>query len=224
MVLASPRRSVREKMTRSTILLPIACLLAAVTFSAVAAKYTDAAFKDNQSPANNNLSSGTIVLQTNSAYGVTATLNSTSMKPNTALTGTTINLKNAGTLNGSNVGITFSYSLNAGSLTADQVASVLQVTTLTYDTANLLTGVGAPNGALADTNGNTYIDLQDLTNATNVAKLAGLAGLTAGQSKAFNITLTARPYNSGSGFVSGYVTDACQGCGINITMTFTLNQ
>jgi predicted ribosomally synthesized peptide with SipW-like signal peptide len=192
----------------------VVLLLLGVTASA-----TWAYFRDTEASGSNQFTTGRLDLKTNGADGVSVTLSNTSLKPNNSVTGTTITLSNSGNLNGATLDISFSYVNSDGSpnrydMSPDQVASVLQVTTLTYDTANFISGVGAPSGALVDTNSNGYIDVQDLTNATDVAKLTGLSGLTAGGSKAFNITVLLR-----DGIDNNY-----HGDGITITMTFTLNQ
>jgi predicted ribosomally synthesized peptide with SipW-like signal peptide len=187
----------------------------ALIMLAVVSGVTFASFTDRESSTNNTLISGTIDLKTNNANGVSATLTNLSLKPNNSVTGTTIQLSNSGTVNGTTLNISFSYieSDNANqngtpNMTADQVASVIQVTALTYDTTNILT-------TLTDTNANGYIDVQDLVNAVNTAKMAGLSGLTAGgASKPFNIVVLLR-----DGISNDY-----QGDGIAITVNFVLNQ
>jgi hypothetical protein len=198
--------------------LPIAALLVLGMTFGVSWAYT----RDTETSTGNSFITGTLDLRTNGANGVSVTLSNTSLKPNNSVTGTTITLSNSGSVNGSTLNISFSYVTSDGAqngtsdMSADQVASVLQVTTLTYDTANFISGVGTPSGALVDTplNSNGYIDLQDLTHATNVAKLTGCSGLTAGGSKAFNITV----------FLRNGINNDYQGDGITVTMTFTLNQ
>jgi predicted ribosomally synthesized peptide with SipW-like signal peptide len=195
----------------------VVLLLLGVTVSA-----TWAYFRDTEASSSNQFTTGRLDLKTNGADGVSVTLSNTSLKPNNSVTGTTITLSNSGNLNGATLNISFSYVESDGdqygttNMTADQVASVLQVTTLTYDTANFISGVGAPNGAVTDANGNGngWLDVQDLTYAANVAKLTGCSGLTAGGSKAFNITV----------FLRDGISNDYQGDGITITMTFTLHQ
>ena len=211
----------------------IAILLLAILISlGLVNSAVGAALSDPESSSNDNLVATTLNLKTNGANGVTATLTYTSLKPGGTLTGTTINLTNSGALNGSTLDIAFSYVESDGAqngttnLTADNVASILQVTTLTYDTADFLTGVGAPSGALTDTNSNGYIDLQDLKTSPNIARLTGCGGLlgSSGNIKAFNITLQLRSFVSGAGFVAGGTSNDNQGDGVNVTITFTLNQ
>ncbi len=207
-------------MIRKITILLLACLLTLGLFNSA----VSAAISDPERSNNDNLVATTLNLKTNGANGVTATLTNTNLKPGQSLAGTTINLSNSGALDGSTLNIAFSYAESDGAqngtanMTANQAAAVLQVTALTYDTANFVTGSGAPGGALVDTNSNTYLDVQDLIHATNVAKLVGCSGLTAGgASKAFNITLQLRAFGSG-------VTNDYQGDGVSVTMTFTLNQ
>jgi predicted ribosomally synthesized peptide with SipW-like signal peptide len=176
---------------------------------------TFASFADKESSNNNALITGTLDLKTNSANGVSAALTNLSLKPNNSITGTTIQLSNSGTVNGVSLNISFSYVENDNTnqngtpnMTADQVAAVMQVTTMTYDTANLLS-------TFTDTNANGYIDVQDLINAANTAKMTGLSGLAAGgTSKPFNITVLLRDG----------ISNDFQGDGITITVNFVLNQ
>ncbi len=184
--------------------LTIASLLCLATVSTGVWAY----FSDTQTSINNQLTAGTLDLKTNNVNGVTQTLYATSLKPNVSLSPATITLKNAGTLNGLTLSIVFSYTESDGSpntvnKTADETAAIIEVTTLTYNGTNLLISV-------SDANGNGYKDMQDLKNAS----LTGLSGLTAGASKDFVITIKMR-----DGISNDFQAD-----GINITMTFTLNQ
>ncbi len=173
---------------------------------------TFAQFTDNETSSGNSFVSGTLDLKTNDADGVSRTLYATGMSPGDTAGPATIFLKNAGTTDGATLDIAFSYEKSDGSpnsvvKTADEVAAVLQVTALTYDVTNLL-------AMLTDTNGNGYIDIQDLTNTTNVTKLTGQSGLAAGETKNFVISVRLKS-DTGSAF---------QADGIVMTMTFTLKQ
>jgi len=163
---------------------------------------------DTESSANNQLTAGTLDLKTNDADGVTLTLNATSLKPNGTAGPSTITLKNVGSLNAATLDIAFSYTESDGApnvvnRTADDTAAIIEVTTLTYNGANLLTSV-------SDSNLNGWKDVQDLKNAN----LTGQSGINSNASKNFSITIKIR-----SGINNNFQAD-----GVNITMTFTLQQ
>jgi hypothetical protein len=165
-------------------------------------------FVDTEGSSSNQFTAGTLDLKTNNADGVTQTLYATGLKPNVSVGPATITLKNNGTTNGSTLDIALSYAESDGSpntvnLSADATAAVIEVTTLTYNGANLLTGIN-------DSNGNGYKDIQDFMNAS----LTGLAGLTVGQSKDFVMTIKMRDG----------ISNDFQGDGIAMTINFTLRQ
>ncbi len=167
---------------------------------------------DNETSYGNQLVAGTLDLKTDDADGVSQTLYATNMSPGATISSSNLTLKNDGTTNGATLDIVFSYVESDGTnntvqMTANQTAALLQVTTLTYDVTDLL-------ATLTDTNGNVYIDVQDMTNAINVTRLTGLSGLNAGATKNFVIVIQLRS-ETGNDF---------QADGINITMTFTLKQ
>jgi predicted ribosomally synthesized peptide with SipW-like signal peptide len=174
---------------------------------------TFAYLTDNETSSGNSFVSGTLDLTINDVDGVTQTLYATGMSPGATVGPSTITLKNTGTINGTTMDIVFSYiesdgSPNVVNMTADQTAAVIQVMTLEYDGHNLLDTSFTPH--VTDTNGNGYIDIYDLKNAD----LTGLPGLDAGASKNFDISVQLRN-TAGSDF---------QADGINMTMTFTLEQ
>lgn len=163
---------------------------------------------DTETSVNNRLSAGTLDLKTNDVDGVTQTLYAISLKPNVSVGPSTITLRNAGTTGAATLDIVFSYvesdgSPNGVNMSADATAAIIEVTTLTYDGTNLLTGI-------SDGNSNGYKDIQDVKNAN----LAGRSGLAAGASKNFVITIKMR-----DGINNNFQAD-----GIIITMTFTLKQ
>ena len=169
---------------------------------------TFAYFTDNDNSSGNSFISGTLELKTNNLDGVTQTLYATGMSPGATIGPSNITLKNVGTVNGATLDIVFSYAESDGSpnivnKTADEVAAVMEVTNLDYGGSNIL-------GSVSDHNGNGYIDVYDLGYAT----LTGLPGLDAGASKNFDISVQLRN-TTGSDF---------QADGINMTMTFTLEQ
>jgi len=104
--------------------------------------------------------------------------------------------------------IVFSYvesdgTLNIVNKTTDESAAMIEVITLNYGGASLLSGI-------VDSNHNGYLDLSDLKNAN----FTGLSGLNAGASKNFDISLRLRSETAND----------FQGDGIAVTMTFTLKQ
>jgi spore coat-associated protein N len=170
-----------------------------------------AAFSDRETSTNNTFTAGTLDLKTNDADGVTQTLYATSMKPGQSIGPTTIVLKNAGSINGAMLDIVFNYTENDGTnppefpvnKTADETAAVLEVNTLEYGGFSLLS-------AVSDYQPNGYKDIEDLKHAN----LSGLSGINASQTKDFVIKVTLR-----SGIGNEFQAD-----GINMTITFTLNQ
>jgi predicted ribosomally synthesized peptide with SipW-like signal peptide len=169
---------------------------------------TFAYLTDNETSSGNSFVSGTLDLTINDTGGVTQTLYATGMSPGATVGPSTLTLKNTGTINGSTLDIVFSYAESDGSpnvvnMTADELAAVIEVTTLDYGGTNLLSGI-------SDSNSNGYIDIYDLMKAN----LTALIGLDAGASKSFDISVHLRS-ETGNDF---------QNDGINITMTFTLEQ
>ena len=169
---------------------------------------TFAYFTDNDNSSGNSFISGTLDLTINDVDGVTKTLYATGMSPGVTVGPSAIALKNIGTVDGTNLDIVFSYTESDGSpnivnKTADEMAAMLEVVTLDYGGSSLL-------GSVSDHNGNGYLDIYDLGYAT----LTGLPGLDAGASKTFDISVQLRN-TTGSDY---------QADGINMTMTFTLEQ
>jgi len=169
---------------------------------------TFAYFTDNDNSSGNSFVSGTLELKTNNLDGVTQTLYATGMSPGATVGPSTITLKNTGTINGTTLDIFFSYiesdgSPNTVNKTADEVAAMLEVVTLDYGGSSLLNSV-------SDINSNGYKDVYDLKNTT----FTGLNGINASASKTFDISIQLRN-TTGSDF---------QADGINMTMTFTLEQ
>jgi hypothetical protein len=151
---------------------------------------------------------GTLDLKTNNLDGVTKTLYTTNMAPGGYFGPSAIQLRNAGSLDGSTLNIAFTYvesdgSPNSVNKSADDTAAMIEVTTLSYDGSSLL-------GSVTDANANGYKDLQDLKNAN----LNGQSGINASATKNFQIAVQLR---SSTG--NDYDAD-----GIDLTMTFTLNQ
>ena len=169
---------------------------------------TWAYFSDVETSTGNQLVAGTLDLKTDDADGVSQTLFATNMKPGDTAGPGTIALKNAGSIGGSSLDLSFSYvesdgSPNSVDMSADATAAMLEVTTLKYDGASLL-------GSVSDGNGNGYKDIEDLKNAD----LSGQSGINASASKEFEIAVKLRE-DTGNDF---------QADGIDVTMTFILIQ
>jgi len=163
---------------------------------------------DTERSSNNQVTAGTLDLLTNNVNGVTQTLYGLILKPNNTVGPASIALKNAGSLNGATLDISFNYtesdgSPNAVNMTADQTAAIIEVMILQYDWEDLLP-------LISDTNGNGYKDVEDLKNS----HLTGLSGLNPSASKIFAISVKMR-----DGISNDFQAD-----GIDITMTFLLNQ
>ena len=165
-------------------------------------------FTDTEQSTNNVFTAGTLDLKTNDTDGVSQTLYAVGMAPGDTIGPATITLRNTGNLAGTTLDITFSYvesdgSPNLSNMSADDTAAMMEVITLNYDSVSLLSGV-------SDSNGNTYIDIEDLKNAD----LSGQSGLITSASKNFQIAVQ---FRSDAG-------NDHQADGINMTMTFVLNQ
>jgi spore coat-associated protein N len=169
---------------------------------------TWAFFSDTGTSSNNQFSAGSLNLKTNDVDGVTQTLYATNMAPGGSVGPSTIQLRNAGTCNGStlNMGLTYvesDGSPNAVNMNSDNTAAMMELTTLNYNGSSLL-------GSVADSNANGYKDIHDLRNAS----LTGLSGIDAGATKSVQIAVR---LESSTG--NDYQAD-----GIDLTLTFTLNQ
>ncbi len=166
-------------------------------------------FADSEYTSNNLLAAGTLDLKTNDADGTTMVLNAPQLKPNNSAGPATIVLRNAGQIDASVLDISFSYLESDGpqnntlNLSATAVASVTEVTILTYGSLDLLSRV-------PDINSNTYKDIQDLCQAN----LNGQSGLAMNESKDLIVTIKLR---------DGIENDF-QGDGIDIIITFYLRQ
>ena len=165
-------------------------------------------FTDTEESTDNQLIAGTLDLKTDAVDGVTQTIYATNLAPGDTVGPATIQLNNAGTIDGTTLDISFSYVENDGApnlvdMTADEMAAMIEVTTLSYDGLSLLGGVG-------DGNTNGYVDVEDVSSAD----LSGQGGLNSLETKAYVVTVQLR---SATG--NDYQAD-----GITVTMTFVLNQ
>ncbi len=167
---------------------------------------TWAYFSDTETSTGNQMTAGTLDLKTDDVDGVTQTLFAINMQPGDIVGSEIITLKNAGSTVGDTVDLAFSYvendlSANPADMSADDTAAMMEVTVLKYDGSSLF---------VADTNFNTYPDIQDLKNSD----LSGLNSIAALASKEFEIAVKFR-----DGADKDFQAD-----GITVTMTFTLNQ
>lgn len=186
----------------------ISLILSSVIVVGAAGIATWTLFTDTEESTDNQLIAGTLDLRTDDADGVTQTLYATNLAPGDTVGPATIVLSNAGTIDGSTLDISFTYVENNGSpnlvdMTADETASMIEVTTLSYDGSNLLLDV-------SDDNTNGYLDVEDLS----TADLSGRSGITTTTPKNFTIAVQLRS-DTGNDY---------QADGITMTMTFVLNQ
>jgi spore coat-associated protein N len=177
---------------------------------------TWALFSDTEKSTDNVISAGTLDLQIGAP--VDAIFGATGIKPgdyipsdtdDPSLPGTPakIALSNAGSIDGGSCNVTFSYAdvTPSTGISADEFAKGLNVIDLHYGSTNLA-------GLIDDLNGNTRIDMDDLAH-TN---LGSLAGIPANGAQTVDFTIQVQ-LDEGAG-------NEFQGEGINITITFTLNQ
>ncbi len=169
---------------------------------------TWAYFQDTETSTGNVFAAGTLDLKTDDVDGVTQTLYTSNLKPGDDISGS-ITLKNNGSVAGSSLDLAFSYaesdnSFNLVNKIADETAAQMELTALNYGITNLLTSVNE------NYNGNGYKDVEDLKNAD----LTGQTGMNPSATENFSITVQLRGDTAGD----------FQSDGINITITFILNQ
>ena len=168
---------------------------------------TWAYFQDTETSTGNVFAAGTLDLKTNDVDGVTQTLYASNLKPGDNVPGS-VTLKNTGSVAGSSLDLAFTYvesdnTFNSVNMSADATAAQMELTTLSYGGSSLLTSV-------SDTNVNSYLDVEDLKNAD----LTGQIGINPLLTEDFSITVQLRGDTAGD----------FQSDGINITITFILNQ
>ena len=169
---------------------------------------TWAYFSDVETSTGNVLAAGTLDLKTDDVDGVSQTLLATNMAPGDTVGPETIILKNIGSVEGSTLDLAFTYvesdsSPNPADMSANATAAVIEVLTLSYNENDLL-------GSVSDNNTNGYKDVEDLKNAD----LSGQSSINASASKNFEIAVQLRS-DANKDF---------QADGIDVTMTFILNQ
>lgn len=168
---------------------------------------TWAYFQDTETSTGNVFAAGTLDLKTNDVDGVTQTLYASNLKPGDNVSGS-ITLKNSGSVAGSTLDLAFSYVesdniYNSVNKSDHETAAQMELTALNYGGSSLLTSV-------SDDNFNGYRDVEDLKNAN----LTGQSGINPSATQDFTITVQLRGDTAGD----------FQSDGINITITFTLNQ
>ncbi len=171
---------------------------------------TWALFNDDEASNADQIVSGTLDLKTDDEDGTSQTLDekNLSLEPGESSGLGVVALKNAGSVVGSSLDISFSYIesdniTNDVDMSADETAAIFEVIVLTYDVTNLL-------ASISDDNINGYIDLQDLAGTD----LSGQSGLGAGATKDLSIEVITDNTTS-----TDFADD-----GVDITMAFTLNQ
>ena len=168
---------------------------------------TLAYFIDTESSTGNKLTAGTLDLKPD-AEGISSILSAGNIARENIIGPAEIELRNAGSTNGSTLDIIFEYteidaSPNLVDMSANLTAAKLMVNVLNYHDASILGDVG-------DLNGNGYKDIQDLT----TANLTGRTGIIAGETEDFEIEVQLVS-DTGNDF---------QADGINLTMKFILHQ
>ena len=185
--------------------------IAAVLFLGMTGIGTWAYFADIETSQTNTLAAGTLDLKTGATDGVSQTLLAAGMAPGDAVGPETIVLNNIGSIEGSSLDLSFTYVEtddpnplhNPTDMSADATAALIEVTTLNYAGASIMSAITADNG-------NGYTDIQDLSNSD----LSGQAGIGSSANEVFEIAVRFRSSASHD----------FQADGITITMTFLLNQ
>lgn len=179
---------------------------------ALAAGATFAFFSDSGTSSNNVFTAGSFNLVLSDANetavdNVTETWTGTNMTPGGASVDATLQLKNSGTVPGNNVHVALSNSLSAP---ADLMDTYLKITTLEYDTVDILS-------LITDSNGNGFKDLADW------AALAGSHSIPG----SIQLGLTDTGVNHPLHMVvqlDGTAPNAVQGDSVTSTFTATLHQ
>ena len=191
-------------------------LVIALVIGAVGAT-TKAFFSDTGTSSANTFTAGTLDLKMNTLDNTTANWTMPNMAPGESVSAS-IALTNTGTLTADHLEINpvANAITDATPVAANALDRYMQITVASYDGDDLLT---APGKNLVDSNGNGYIDLDDLENAANAGEGGQLDNLSAsaasgGSTKTLFMTVKFR-------------TDApndLQGDSDTMSMTFTLNK
>lgn len=185
-------------------------------------------FNDTETSTGNTFTAGTLDLKVsdwNEGFGdgVTLTWTMSNMKPGVTTVGPfSVLLQNSGTIAGDHVEISFSHSIDEASnpvesdtnpsSTPAEMAEWIEITLMTYNATNFLTGY-------TDANGNGFFDLQDVTMSPYTDVGGPFDNLPApppnsGGTRFFTMTLK---FNGGA-------TNDIQGDILTTTVTLTLNQ
>jgi spore coat-associated protein N len=189
-------------------------------------------FQDTETSTDNTFTAGTLDLKLTDdndwiTDGVTASWTMENMAPGDTQTfPRMVMLSNSGSITGSHVEISFFNEIDENEdiypdlesetsniNTPAEMAQWLEVTGMTYYMVNFFNTTGH---ILTDTNGNSFIDLDDLANPANAAALDNLSPPPAnnGGMRALYMNIM---FNSGAG-------NDFQGDTLITTITFTLNQ
>jgi predicted ribosomally synthesized peptide with SipW-like signal peptide len=193
-------------------------LVIALVLGAVGAT-TAAFFSDTGTSSANTFTAGTLVLKLNGADNATANWTLPNMAPGDSVSGSLM-LTNTGTLAANHVEINpvTNSVTDAAPAAANAIDKYLQITAATYNGDNLLSsGDGGKN--LNDSNGNGWIDLDDLESAVNAGEGGQLDNLAAPapggmDTKTLSMTVTFRTS----------APDDLQGDSDTMSLSFTLNQ
>lgn len=193
-------------------------LIIALVLGAVGAT-TKAFFSDTGTSSANTFTAGTLNLKLDGVDDTTANWTMPNMAPGDSVSGSVV-LTNIGSLTANHIEINpvVNSITDAVPVAANTIDKYLQITAATYNGDNLLSaGDGGKN--LNDSNGNGWIDLDDLENAVNVGEGGQLDNLTAPASggadtKTLSMTITFRTS----------APDDLQGDSDTMAVTFTLNQ
>lgn len=175
---------------------------------------TFAYFADTESSTGNRFTAGTLDLVPSSdGGGIDRILYADNLAPGDIVGPVYFDLWNAGSLDGSSLDISFSYEGSDGDpnppdMSAEDTAAQLKVNVLKIDDYSLLDDV-------INSNGNDYKDIDDLASAN----LSYTDGIAHDSTRVFQIAV-----EFVSDTINDFQIDDFQGDGIELTMTFTLNQ
>lgn len=180
---------------------------------------TAAFFSDTGTSSANTFTAGTLILKLDGVDNTTANWALPNMAPGDSVS-SSVALTNTGSLTANHVEINpvANSITDAAPAAANAIDKYLEITAATYNGDNLLTAAdGGKN--LNDSNGNGWVDLDDLENAVNAGEGGQLDNLTAPASggadtQTLSMTVTFRTS----------APDDLQGDSDTMSMTFTLNQ
>lgn len=191
-------------------------LVIALVISTVGAT-TKAFFSDVGTSSANTFTAGTLDLKLDGIDDLTANWTMPNMAPGDSVSAS-IALTNTGTLIADHVEVNpvANAITDAAPIAESALDKYMQITAASYDGDDLLT---APGKNLIDSNGNGYIDLDDLENAANAGEGGQLDNLSAPASSEGSTKILAMTVK--------FRTDApndLQGDSDTMSMAFTLNQ